>query len=105
MSATPYPPIGASVEVRQWADRDYSDDGRITWKGGDLVSIQATVTGVVTRYNGDYVPQKRGRFSLFYEATDDYEPGALVNRKAVKILAVRRTPESKEQLVWDWRVI
>jgi hypothetical protein len=100
-----YPSIGTLVEVRQWAQRNHADDHRVTWKGGDPVSIQATVTGVVTRYNGDFVPEKPARFSLLGGTTDDYEPGALVNRQAVKLLAVRCTPESKEQLVWDWRVL
>jgi len=105
MNATSYPTIGTLVEVRQWAERVYSDDGRITWEGGEMVSIQATVTGVVTRYSGVYFPPKGGRFSVFGMESDDYEPGALVNRKAVKLLAVRRAPESKEQLAWDWRVL
>ena len=100
-----FPPIGTPVTVLQWAERQAEDD-HLYWTGGPSVIVLATVTGVVTKYDGDYKSnssETRGITSLnlngFY---DDYVSPELVNRKRVLLLAVRRTPESKEQLVWSW---
>lgn len=100
---TNFPPIGTQVIVLAWATRKlsfdvYEKNRRIWQRMTDYdIAVPATVTGVVTRYDGDHVSQSG--------YGEDYEQGYLKNRKAVRLLGVRITPTSRERLAWSWYVV
>ena len=99
-----FPCIGERVVVRQWAVRRVALSGRLVWGGGEPVSVQATVTGVVRKYDGTYRTGSGSDYSIF-DSEGNYWLPELIDRKAVEILAVRLTPRSKERLAWSWGVL
>ena len=98
----PYPGIGTQVRVYEWAQRHTTPDlGQVFWAGAgevlDKVEILASVTGVVTKYEGELDPDPR--------STGAGVLRRLKNKQSVKLLAVRIHPDSDEKLVWDYEVV